>query len=387
MGNHSQRCQAVPSPAVNVSTESSEALGVQEVSVQHDQGRSREMLELPIDQIKLTTGVTSLQVRIPSWEQAAGILRTSGEERTGSSRPRHTPRAPKQHGSGPSVRPGLPPVRHGEGKPGPVLEEREELPVVTDPCELNQHFILNVTAGQVTSSSATIHWAARQHSGPAVYFRVLFDRFDQRERFHRFVYIRDRAHQVTLQELREDSTYMVCVEGVVGGAVCPVASRDHCVGVVTQPAEREGGVDVQVVIKVILGVNILLMLLLGGVWIGRSFRRTLRRRKSAVRIRQMLSTRQPLCSMATTVTKDFSAYQNVEYMFGIVGVPVIEVAMAAQAAGIKYVGMRNEQASSSVSGGVRTGTHPRVRRDGQCQHELLVQRPTADFTLDKRRVL
>lgn len=31
-------------------------------------------------------------------------------------------------------------------------------------------------------------------------------------------------------------------------------------------------------------------------------------------------------------------------MFGIVGVPVIEIAMAAQAAGIKYVGMRNEQA-------------------------------------------
>ncbi|XP_028836092.1 2-hydroxyacyl-CoA lyase 1 [Denticeps clupeoides] len=37
--------------------------------------------------------------------------------------------------------------------------------------------------------------------------------------------------------------------------------------------------------------------------------------------------------------------QNVEYMFGIVGVPVIEVAMAAQTAGIKYVGMRNEQAA------------------------------------------
>lgn len=39
-----------------------------------------------------------------------------------------------------------------------------------------------------------------------------------------------------------------------------------------------------------------------------------------------------------------SPLQKVEYMFGIVGVPVIEVAMAAQAAGIKYVGMRNEQA-------------------------------------------
>lgn len=35
-------------------------------------------------------------------------------------------------------------------------------------------------------------------------------------------------------------------------------------------------------------------------------------------------------------------------MFGIVGVPVIEVAMAAQAAGIKYVGMRNEQAVKQV---------------------------------------
>lgn len=36
-------------------------------------------------------------------------------------------------------------------------------------------------------------------------------------------------------------------------------------------------------------------------------------------------------------------------MFGIVGVPVIEVAMAAQAAGIKYVGMRNEQAVKRYS--------------------------------------
>ena len=36
--------------------------------------------------------------------------------------------------------------------------------------------------------------------------------------------------------------------------------------------------------------------------------------------------------------------QRVEFMFGVVGVPIIEVAMAAQAVGIKYVGMRNEQA-------------------------------------------
>ncbi|KAL6488441.1 hypothetical protein MHYP_G00021820 [Metynnis hypsauchen] len=53
--------------------------------------------------------------------------------------------------------------------------------------------------------------------------------------------------------------------------------------------------------------------------------------------------------------------QNVEYMFGVVGVPVIEVAMAAQAAGIKYVGMRNEQAACYAASaiGYLTG-HPAV---------------------------
>ena len=42
-------------------------------------------------------------------------------------------------------------------------------------------------------------------------------------------------------------------------------------------------------------------------------------------------------------------FQGVEYMFGIVGVPVIEVGMAAQAEGIKFVAMRNEQAVRSFS--------------------------------------
>ena len=35
--------------------------------------------------------------------------------------------------------------------------------------------------------------------------------------------------------------------------------------------------------------------------------------------------------------------QGVEYMFGVVGIPIIEVAMRAQQHGIKFVGMRNEQ--------------------------------------------
>ncbi|XP_053323713.1 2-hydroxyacyl-CoA lyase 1 [Spea bombifrons] len=44
--------------------------------------------------------------------------------------------------------------------------------------------------------------------------------------------------------------------------------------------------------------------------------------------------------------------QNVKYMFGIVGIPIIEVAIAAQVAGIKYVGMRNEQAACYAASAV-----------------------------------
>src|SRR3954451_2579269 len=38
--------------------------------------------------------------------------------------------------------------------------------------------------------------------------------------------------------------------------------------------------------------------------------------------------------------------QGVEYMFGIVGFPVQPIAAAAQAAGIRFIGCRNEQAAS-----------------------------------------
>ncbi|VVC26155.1 Thiamine pyrophosphate enzyme, N-terminal TPP-binding domain,Thiamine pyrophosphate enzyme, C-terminal [Cinara cedri] len=38
-------------------------------------------------------------------------------------------------------------------------------------------------------------------------------------------------------------------------------------------------------------------------------------------------------------------HQGIEYVFGIVGIPVIELSMAMQQAGLKYVGMRNEQAA------------------------------------------
>lgn len=39
-------------------------------------------------------------------------------------------------------------------------------------------------------------------------------------------------------------------------------------------------------------------------------------------------------------------HHGVEYMFGVVGIPVMEIAMAAQEVGIHYVGMRNEQSAA-----------------------------------------
>ncbi|KAJ6645720.1 2-hydroxyacyl-CoA lyase 1 [Pseudolycoriella hygida] len=46
-----------------------------------------------------------------------------------------------------------------------------------------------------------------------------------------------------------------------------------------------------------------------------------------------------------TVLAEALKAQGIEYAFGIVGIPVIELSMALQQAGIKYIGMRNEQAA------------------------------------------
>lgn len=46
-----------------------------------------------------------------------------------------------------------------------------------------------------------------------------------------------------------------------------------------------------------------------------------------------------------TILAESLKKQGVEYVFGIVGIPVIETALAFQSVGLKYVGMRNEQAA------------------------------------------
>lgn len=40
--------------------------------------------------------------------------------------------------------------------------------------------------------------------------------------------------------------------------------------------------------------------------------------------------------------------QGVEIVFGVVGIPIIEVALAIQDAGIQFIGTRNEQAVSNI---------------------------------------
>ena len=39
------------------------------------------------------------------------------------------------------------------------------------------------------------------------------------------------------------------------------------------------------------------------------------------------------------------ARNGLKYMFGVVGIPIVEVAIAAQRCGLHYIGMRNEQAA------------------------------------------
>lgn len=46
-----------------------------------------------------------------------------------------------------------------------------------------------------------------------------------------------------------------------------------------------------------------------------------------------------------TVLAESLKAQGIEYAFGIVGIPVIELSMAMQTAGIKFIGMRNEQSA------------------------------------------
>uniref|UniRef100_A0A8C6X051 TLR4 interactor with leucine-rich repeats n=1 Tax=Neogobius melanostomus TaxID=47308 RepID=A0A8C6X051_9GOBI len=198
---------------------------------------------------------------------------------------------------------------------------RLDLPVITDACVFNRNFILNVSVDQITSSSVRVHWTTKDRyhlyasNHHEIHFRILFDRFGSTDKFPRYVYARDTARSITLKELSSDVTYMVCVEGVVAGSVCQVAPRDHCAGLVTlaEGPKTKLTVDLHLITIATLAINAVLLLIVGGVWLGRCLKRKLQRRKSAVHVRHMYSTRRPFRSAtmaAASVAADFSSYQS-----------------------------------------------------------------------------
>lgn len=233
----------------------------------------------------------------------------------------------KSNSTNPNTRPtATPPTRSGERFDLLRSDQEKAAPVITDPCLFNRHFITNVSVAQVTSSTVTIYWTTKDHRRSTlglgqgldeVQYRILFDRFGNPDRFPRYVYAVGTARSVTLRELSPDVTYMVCVEGVVGGSVCHVAPRDHCAGLVTLPEVlRHGGkltTDLQLVTVATLAGNAALLLVIAGFWLGRRLKRRLQRRKSAVHVRHMYSTRRqfrPAAAAAAPLSADFTSYQS-----------------------------------------------------------------------------
>lgn len=53
-----------------------------------------------------------------------------------------------------------------------------------------------------------------------------------------------------------------------------------------------------------------------------------------------------------TILSEALKEQGVDYVFGIVGIPIIEVGFGVQSAGIQYIGMRNEQAASYAASAI-----------------------------------
>ncbi|KAE8596601.1 hypothetical protein XENTR_v10016173 [Xenopus tropicalis] len=184
--------------------------------------------------------------------------------------------------------------------------------LLSDPCEFNKLYLVNLSVESVGSSTARVRWQTLSaHTRGPVLFRVLYERFGQTGRFQRFVYPRGRVESLTLQELTGDTPYLVCVESIIGGRACPMAPRDHCVGLVTLPSEDDRPLlNYQVLALALLAVNALLLLLGLVAWVSRLAHRKWGRRRAPVHVRQMYSTRRPYRSVGTGVSTDFSGFQS-----------------------------------------------------------------------------
>lgn len=134
---------------------------------------------------------------------------------------------------------------------------------VTNACVYNEQLILSLEAVTVTSDSVSIRWTVSRTSNTNTYFRVMYDQFDTKTKFSRFINVK-RGTSCKLSDLRPETPYFLCVESVVDERVCPVASRDLCVGVVTK-AQEGSGPEPQIVILIFTGINSLAIVAILGV--------------------------------------------------------------------------------------------------------------------------
>ncbi|KAG9476208.1 TLR4 interactor with leucine rich repeats [Eleutherodactylus coqui] len=183
---------------------------------------------------------------------------------------------------------------------------------LSDPCEFNKLHLVNLSVESVGSSTARVRWRTSvTHTHGQVLFRVLYERFGQSGRFQRFIYPRGHAESLTLLELTGDTPYLVCIESIINGRACPVAPREHCVGLVTLPSEDERPVlNYQMLALGLLALNALLLLLGFIIWGSRKAHKKWCRRRAPVHVRQMYSTRRPYRSVGTGVSTDFSGFQS-----------------------------------------------------------------------------
>ncbi|CAN2389775.1 TLR4 interactor with [Pristimantis euphronides] len=183
---------------------------------------------------------------------------------------------------------------------------------LSDPCEFNQLHLLNLSVESVGSNTARVRWqTSASHSHGHVLFRVLYERFGQSGRFQRFVYPRGHTESLTLLELTGDTPYLVCVESIINGRACPVAPREHCVGLVTLPSEDDRPIlNYQMLALGLLALNAFLFLLGFVIWGSRKARKKWCRRRPPVHVRQMYSTRRPYRSVGSGISTDFSGFQS-----------------------------------------------------------------------------
>lgn len=134
---------------------------------------------------------------------------------------------------------------------------------ITDACAYNEQIVLNLDSVTVSSDSVFLRWTVIGKAKTNVYFRVMYDQFDTKTKFSRFVNIR-QGTACRLSDLRHLTPYFICVESVVDERVCPVASRDLCLGVVTADEEMSGP-DPQTVILIFTGINSLSIVAILGV--------------------------------------------------------------------------------------------------------------------------